>query len=185
MKIGDQIYFAPEVRFSELDLGGPKLPDQYRARIDGYYLRPAKDCVTRHHAFAAGLLVLSAIDSMSRLYFGPNRRGRVVRKDFRAFTRLLLPSFRDPNAATILYEKFRNGLVHEARLKDGCQFQLGLSATLDLSGMVPVVNPDRLLHEVQGALDVVVTEMKASQPFRVELAKLLRREFAYELGDAA
>jgi hypothetical protein len=37
MKIGDHVYFAPGIRFADLDLEGPTLPTQYAARIEGYY----------------------------------------------------------------------------------------------------------------------------------------------------
>jgi hypothetical protein len=42
MKLGDILYFAPNVKFSDLDLSGVKLPDQFEARIRGFYLGPAK-----------------------------------------------------------------------------------------------------------------------------------------------
>ena len=114
MKVGDHVYFAPGIRFSDLDLGGPRLPEQYRTRIEGYYLTPANRAVEAGDAFAAGLLALAAVDAMSRLYFGPNRPSRRVKLDFPTFVRLLLPSFSVPTNAEILYDKYRNGLVHEA-----------------------------------------------------------------------
>src|SRR2546428_1043928 len=141
MKVGDHIYFAPSIRFSDLDLGGPQLPEQYRIRIEGYYLRPAQRAAEAGDAFAAGLLALTAIDAMSRLYFGPNRPDRKAKTDFQFFARGSLPSFSEPENAKILYEKYRNGLVHEARLKDGCQFEIGLSKTFETTGPAPIVDP--------------------------------------------
>jgi len=141
MKVGDFIYFAPEIRYADLDLSGITLPDQFRARIEGFFLMPAQLCIEQGHAFAAGLLCVAAIDAISRLHFGPNRLHRLVRKDFCSFARLLLPSFADKGRAHVLYENFRNGLVHEARLKNGCQFSLDAPSTLDASGPTPVINP--------------------------------------------
>lgn len=182
MKVGDYVHFAPGIRFSDLDLNGPRLPVQYRQRIEAYYLGPANRAVKAGDAFAAGLLALAAVDAMSRIYFGPNRASRHVNHDFRSFVRLCLPSFSLPSNAEILYEKYRNGLVHEARLKDGCQFELGLSHTFDTTGPAPVIDPAYLLVEVKQALDTLVSEMRASGQFRNELAKLLRKEFTFELG---
>ena len=181
MRIGEHIFFAPGVRFSDLDLDGPHLTDQYRTRMEGYYLRPADRCVAAGHGFAAGLLAVVAIDAMSRLYFGPNRGRRFVNRDFRTFTCRLLPSFSSQEYADILYEKYRNGLVHEGRLKDGCQFELNRSMTLDNSGPVPVIDPARLLQEVREALNRLVDDISASEPFRREFARLLKNEFTYEL----
>lgn len=185
MKIGKHIMFAPGIRFADLNLDGSGLPGQYRDRIEGYYLQPAGRCIAAGDGFAAGLLTLAAIDAMSGLYFGPNRAKRVVRRDFPTFARQLLPSFSSEERADILYEKYRNGLVHEGRLKDGCQFELGRKETFDDSGPVPVIDPAHLLDEVRGALDRLVVEMLASEPFRQEFTRLLKREFSFELGERA
>src|SRR3989442_1097396 len=96
MKVGDHVFFAPGVRFSDLDLGGPRLPEQYRTRIEGYYLTPANRAAEAGDAFAAGLLALAAVDAMSLLYFGPNRDSRKVTRDFQTFAHQLLPSFSTP-----------------------------------------------------------------------------------------
>lgn len=185
MKIGEHVFFAPGVTFEQLDLDGTELPDQYRRRVEGYYLDPAELLIRAGSGFAAGLITVAAIDAMSRLYFGPNRLRRVTNRDFRTFARHLLPSFGKPKAADLLWENYRNGLVHEGRVKEGCQFELGRQTTLDLTGPLPLIDPARLLAEVRAALQQLVKEMKESASFRREMAKLLRREFRYELGDAA
>lgn len=71
MKIGDHVCFAPGIRFADLDLEGTTLPTQYAARIEGYYLTPAERAAQQEDAFAAGLLVVAAIDAMARLLRGP------------------------------------------------------------------------------------------------------------------
>lgn len=182
MKVGDHVYFAPGIRFTDLDLDGPRLPKQYSARIEGYYLTPADRAAKAGDAFAAGLLALTAIDAMSRLYFGPNRPSRQVKSDFEFFVRGLLPSFSEPMKAKILYEKYRNGLVHEARLKDGCQFEIGRSTTFDTSGPMPIIDPARLVTEGRAALKQLVSELEVSQQFLAEFAKYLREEFSFELA---
>ena len=37
------VYFAPGIKFSDLDIYGDQFPDQYRRRIKGLYLDPATD----------------------------------------------------------------------------------------------------------------------------------------------
>src|ERR1700733_9690935 len=68
MRQGDDLFFAPGVRFSEVDLTGPALTKQYRARIEGLYLGPARLCIDQNYAFAAGLLLVSTIDFMAGLH---------------------------------------------------------------------------------------------------------------------
>ena len=43
MRIGDLVYFAPGLRFDEINLDGSALPQQVELRISGYYLKPAKN----------------------------------------------------------------------------------------------------------------------------------------------
>jgi hypothetical protein len=138
-------------------LDGTELPDQYRRRVEGYYLDSAQLLISAGHGFAAGLITVGAIDAMSRLYFGPNRLQRITNRDFRTFARHLLPSFGEPKAADLLWENYRNGLVHEGRLKGGCQFELGRQITLDLTGPLPLIDPARLLAEVRAALQQLAT----------------------------
>lgn len=183
MKVGDHVFFAPGIRFRDLDLDGTQLPEQYGARIEGYYLTPAQRAAEAGDAFASGLLTLTAVDAMSRMYYGPNRtKRRRVHSDFQSFAHQRLASFAEPETAKILYEKFRNGLIHEARLKDGCQFELQRSRTFDNSGPAPIIDPARLVVEVRAALEVLVSEMKSSQQFRREFSNCLRREFSFELA---
>jgi hypothetical protein len=182
MRIGDVTYFAPSISFAEVDLSGYMLPGQILARIEGYYLQAADCCIREGFAFAAGVLVVTCIDAVSHFARGPNRFRRKSSRDFRTFARSRLASFRELPDATLLYDAYRNGLVHEARLKKGCQFALGLGRTLDNTGAFPVVDPERLLHEVRDAVYVLVEEMRGSESFREQLIKYVRREFAYELN---
>jgi hypothetical protein len=184
MRIGDVTYFAPEIRFSDVDLSGAALPDQMLARIEGYFLQAADCCIREELPFAAGVLIVTCIDAVSRFAPGLNRLRRKSGEDFRTFARTRLPGFKALPKATLLYDSYRNGLVHEGRLKNGCQFALGLDRTLDTTGRFPVIDVARLLQEVRDAVHGLVEEMRASQPFRQQLVAYLRREFADEL-DAA
>jgi len=182
MRIGDASFFAPGVTFAELDLSGARLPEQLHRRIDGYYLQASRACVASGHAFGAGLLQVSAIDALSNFAHGPNRiRRRVVRQDFITFVRTRLQSFTAPDVANVFYESYRNGLVHEARIKNGGQFAFGLEATIDLSGLFPVIDPSRLQNEIEAATETLVGEMRGSKPFRDQLVTYLQQEFAHDL----
>jgi hypothetical protein len=181
MQIGDVSYFAPDVPFEDVDLTGRKLPGQLLRRFEGYYLEPAALLVDRQHAFGAGLLLVSCIDAMSNFAHGPNREERGVRRDFLAFARTRLPSFKSETAAKRLYEDYRNGLVHEARLKAGCFFAVGVGRTLDEQGTFPVIDVARLFDEVRQAIHQVVDEMEGSEAFRGELVRYVGTTFAREL----
>ncbi len=76
MRIGDYLYLALGVRFSEVDLRGDDLPEQYEARIEGFYLVPAEQLARNQHAFASGLLLVAAIDATARLQRSERRPGQ-------------------------------------------------------------------------------------------------------------
>ena len=185
MRIGDVSYFAPDIPFSAVDLTGETLPDQLLARIEGYYLGAADHCVRQGFAFAAGLIVVACVDAMAAFAHGPNRESRRSHDDFRAFARTRLRSFKPRANAELLYSDYRCGLVHEARLKNGAQFALGLDRTLNFEGLFPVIDAARLLSEVREAVYELIDEMRSSEPFREHVAIYVRRVFAREIAESA
>ncbi|MBD2088280.1 hypothetical protein H6F67_00120 [Microcoleus sp. FACHB-1515] len=182
MRIGDSLYFAPELPFSDLNLDSVDLGAIWEQRIRGFYLEPASVLISAKHAFAAGLLVMSAIDAMSRYEATPRREGeRLVGKEFKSFVKLELPSFSRTKDAEDLYDKYRNGLAHEARLKRGAEFNLEQDETLICLGVVTKINPAKLLEEVDQALTKFVSAL-AEEENRKQFADALRDDFSFDLG---
>jgi len=166
MKIEDILYFAPGIKFSEVDLNGPKLPDQFRIRVDEFYLVPAQKCVEAKHAFAAGVLLVSCIDALAYMRFG-GRAG----KRFKRFTREQLLSFSSDDLANHFYDDFRNGLIHEGRLKKGGQFSLDIKRTVILSDGILIVNPTCLAQETSAALRSYLHLLQTDNAERKKLAE--------------
>ena len=172
MDINGILHFSPDIPFSRVDWGGDRLPEQFCRRIVGFYLEPAAICAQNGHAFAAGLLLVSCIDALARLKYRNNDVGK-------RFKRLLreLKSFNDANIAQRFYDEIRNGLVHEARLKNGAQFTLApaISETVTIRiGDVLLINPKLLLTEVRVALDAYVELlMKDAHELRLLSASLV------------
>lgn len=173
MRVGDLLYFAPGIRFDQVDLGAHSLPEQFRQRIDGLYIVPAEECAGRGHAFAAGVLLVSCIDALARLRFGNG-----VRERFERFAREQLKSFSAGDLAKRFYLDFRNGLVHEARLKEGGQFSLEIASTVEeLRGLV-LVNPRLLAAEVRSALEGYVALLHGDANERGKLAQAVMQDHA-------
>jgi hypothetical protein len=103
-------------------------------------------------------------------------------QDFRTCARTRLPSFQPKDAAELLYDDYRNGLVHEARLKNGCQFAIGVRQTIDTKGRFPVIDAERLLQEVRSSIHSLIEEMRADKEFQLQLATYIRHVFAAELA---
>lgn len=171
MRIGDFLYFGPGLRFDQVDLDGPGLPKQFEHRMTGFYIEPAEECARRGYSFAAGVLLVSCIDALARLRFGYG-----VGKRFRKFVGEELRSFSGNNLAQRFYDNFRNGLVHEARLKKGGQFSLETKTTVEELGGLLLINPVCLAQEVRHALTSYVTILGRDDGARKRLARFLRRE---------
>jgi len=178
MRIGDFLYFAPEIKFSKVDLAGNSLPQQYEARIRGFYLSPARELAEAGHAFASGLVVVSCIDALSRLIYPRLDVG----KRFQKWVREKLQSFRGEDIAKRFYYDFRNGLVHEAHIKNGGEFSLEQETTLVFEYNIMRVNPLCLLEEVDGALSRFVKLLVEHDTERKSFIEVLKDEFTHELA---
>ena len=172
MRIEDQLYFAPNIRFADVDFGGAALPAQFRARMWGFYLAPAHACARGGHAFAAGALVLLCVDALARL----QTSDPVVGRRFKKFVREHLPSFASEARADCLYDDFRNGLIHEGRIKSGAQFSLDTGETITSIDGIVLVNPGFLAHEVGGALDRYVDVLHADADARRRFLDAISRD---------
>lgn len=173
MRLGDILYFAPGIRFDQVDLDGANLPAHFKRRIVGFYLEPAKECARNGFAFASGVLLVSCLDALARLRFCGG-----VGKRFRKFAISELRSFSAATLAERFYDEFRNGLVHEARLKNGAQFAREIGATVESRNGILLVNPDRLAVELCAALDSYVKLLTFSARERKKLASTLRQDLA-------
>jgi len=171
MRIGDLLYFGPGLRFDQVDLDGPELLKQFENRMMGFYIEPAEKCVRCGYAFAAGVLLVSCIDALARLRFGDG-----VGRRFRRFVCQELRSFFDDSLTQRFYDEFRNGLVHEARIKNGGQFSLETNTTVTELGGLLLINPDYLAQEVRAALQSYVTFLSQDDRARERLAQTLRRD---------
>lgn len=176
VNIADILYFAPGIRFVDIDLNGLGLPDQFKTRILGFYVSPAEECAQHHHAFAAGVLLVTCIDALARLKYG----GKVGDR-FREFASEQLQSFSQVGLDQRFYDDFRNGLVHEARLKRGAQFSLETGTTVTQFNEILVVNPKYLATEVRTALESYVAVLKRDGAERQKLADMLKQDLEEDL----
>jgi hypothetical protein len=176
MRIGDFLYFAPKIKFSELDLSGIRLPEQYQSRIEGFYLNPARELAKSEYAFASGLLVVCAIDALAKI-----QNGRVGNR-FQKWVAEELKSFKDNEIAKRFYDDFRNGLVHEARIKNGGEFSLEQNTTVQVKCSIMKINPFRLCEEVNTALSRFIKLLHDDDNTRSSFIGILNREFKNELA---
>lgn len=179
MRIGDILFFAPGIRFEHADLSGTDLPRQFECRIAGFYLDPADRCAENGFPFAAGVILVTCIDALARMRYGGG-----VGMRFKKFITNELPSFAQGNRADRFYDDFRNGLVHEARIKNGGQFTMDADRTVQSVNGLLLVNPWHLGVELRAALASYVTLLTSSVAERRKLAGRLKADLAADFQAA-
>ena len=179
MRIREHLYFAPDVKFSELDMSGDILPDQFKKRIRGYYIDPAIKAAEAGHAFASGLLLVACIDALAYFETGSEQ----VSERFRQWCKMHLASFNDDEMSWRLYKDFRNGLVHNARINNGGEFTLESDCTVEVEESILSINPLRLAEEVSDALNRYIERLKADDGERACFLARIRSDFKYELNN--
>jgi len=179
MRIGDELYFAPGIRFSDLDKSGDKLPEQFDKRIRGYYLNPAIVSAKSGHAFASGVILVSCIDALAYFYTGIGDVG----ERFRSWCIEFLPSFSSEKYASYFYRDFRNGLIHNARIKNGGEFTLDINCTMKHQGTIISINPLYLASEIDKALSRYIDCLRSNTGFKNKFVELILKDFKFELKE--
>jgi hypothetical protein len=178
MRIAEQLYFAPNVPFRQIDLTGVALPEQFDARIRGFYLDPALALANSGRAFASGLLLVVTIDAIARLDSDKKRVGERIRD----WCKRRIPSFSSARMRDRFTEDFRNGLVHEARVKNGSEFDLQIRRAAILEPSRLVVNPHLLANEVSAGLATFIAILESDFAANQGFVHRVLSEFHYELN---
>lgn len=174
-RIADELYFAPKIKFRDLDLTGKALPKQFRQRIFGFYLEPAL-ILANNCAFASGLLVVCAMDALAIYIQGTSddRVSAICRK---------IPELASDENAHIFCECFRNGLVHQGKVKNGCEFSIDIECVAKRIGERLVVNPKLLAEAVLKLLDDYVKFLNRNPQMKTAFTRKIDGAFHIELND--
>ena len=150
MRIGDSLYFAPDIRFDEVLLDSPEVVRQYQTRIEGYYLEPARMLAAKGYGFGAVTILASALDALARFERPLTEKNR---KRYIGWTSKHVPALTALGFARQFYDDFRCGVVHEGRAKAGCVFVPRTAYTINVEGNLMGVNPERFADEVTQVLE--------------------------------
>ena len=177
MRIGDVVYCSPGHKFIDLKWDDKEnLLTAFRDRVEGFYLVPAQQLNDAKQAFASGVICVSTIDFLARIQIGEERVGQRIEK----WMANNLPMFAktDPenhsrNLARRFYDEFRNGLVHEGRIKNGGQFSYDRRNIVETPRPVMIVNPRLLADGISDSfakyLEIVAVDEFTFQSFRCAL----------------
>jgi len=120
----------------------------------------------RDHDFAAGVLLVSALDALARLLTGISGVGE-------RFTSAAEEIGVDPLSSQQFYDFYRNGLLHEARIKLGACFDQDATGLLQKINREILVNPCVLLKAVRALSYELVEDVTR---FQVNALPILRND---------
>lgn len=184
MRKGDAVYFAPDYTFSQLlDTTDPiEIIGAYKDRISGFYLETAKSLMKSKApstAFAAGIMCFAAIDAIARTELGLDKSGLRVK----TWLHENLPDFKnlDDWGLRRVYDEFRCGLMHEARIKNGGQFTYEIKKAIEIKADLITINPERLLQQIETAFNRLITEVSKNKNDAEDFRDLIIEDFKIDI----
>lgn len=178
MMVDDIIYFSSNLKIKDIDFcDEKKLRGAFHDRLKECYLDPALKLNKMKAAFSAGVLLLSMIDALSRYIITDNDK---VGARYKEFLRIYITS--DSQVINSFYENFRNGLIHEARIKNCCIFSYDYSEDLfRKEDGILIVNPDALANKLKDILQIVDGELKNDMFLQQQFIERLKVDYEAEV----
>lgn len=189
MRIADILYFSPSFKFEDIDFADKERTiEAFKDRMYGFYLSPAKRLLDSNDAFASGLICTSVIDILARYMIGIDEVGKRITKwiieNVDGFDHE--GAFNDDNYKNTIaykfYSRFRNGLVHEGRIKELGQFSFEYQHILKVYDEAIIVNPKILLDQLMEIFNNFCDELLANEDKYNRFQSMLEEDFTQELS---
>ncbi len=183
MKISKILYFSPKYKYLELNWDEKdKLIEAFRDRVKGFYIQPAEQLNSDEKGFATGVLCITTLDFIAKFFYNndANRMKKLLKNKIEEFSRVD-PYFTNKTLADRFYEEFRNGLIHEGRIKNAGQFSYDFLEIVKVEEEVMIVNPGKLLCKINSIFDNYITQIKESDLLYLKFKESLRGDFKREI----
>ncbi len=185
MNINNHLYFSPKYKFLDLNFDdNGNLIKAFKDRMNGFYIEPTLQLNKEKRGFATGVLCVATIDYLSKFFY---------KKDSKRFIKLLKEKFKgfenpDPNRyertlANRFYDEFRNGLIHEGRIKNAGQFSYDFDKIIkiDKEADIMIVNPNKLLGRIITISDNYIIQLEEDSSLYLEFKQILIGDFNKEI----
>jgi len=182
MKIKELLYFSPKDKYSELNWDKrDELIRAFENRVKGFYLQPAEQLNKNKMGFATGVLCMTTMDFLAKLFFNNSKRMvKWLKKNIKEFCKID-PNFTNRTLADRFNDEFRNGLIHEGRIKNVGQFSYDFPEIINMEEEVMIVNPGKLLCKIEFLLDNYIKQVKESESLFLKFRESLRKDFKREI----
>jgi hypothetical protein len=148
LRIEDTIYFSPSYKFKDIDWSdNAKLINAFKDRVFGFYTNPVETLNSKREGFATGLLCIATIDFLARIFLDEDKEPKERIKEW--ISENIADFKNNSKSQQVFWKFFRNGLVHEGRIKNGGQFTYEIPGTVYLEKEVMLINPGNLLKDIK------------------------------------
>lgn len=103
-----------------------------------------------------------------------------LKKNIKEFCKID-PNFTNRTLADRFNDEFRNGLIHEGRIKNVGQFSYDFPEIINMEEEVMIVNPGKLLCKIEFLLDNYIKQVKESESLFLKFRESLRKDFKREI----
>ncbi len=166
MRTPQGIYFAEGLRFKDIKFENPQsLALAISERFYSYYIEPVKELIKNNKPFAAGLICISMIDSLSEYMSHSDKHER-----FTEWCKANIDDFGQEDQlregktlADSFYDFFRHGLVHHSRVNCGGQISIESDGCFRVIGNTYVLNPDFLINRLEEVLKIYLEEITSNE----------------------
>jgi len=171
MDINNEIHFSPSILSSDLErICDDELLAGYKDRLMEWYISAAELLNSTGHGFGAGVILLTLIDCLAKVFVDENS---LVGTRFKQFVEFHMNLPRP--LANILYDNFRNGLVHEGRIKGNFSFSYRIGSICCKYGSTTAINPEILCKSLKSVTEELFAQITPDK--RTEIIARIKIEF--------
>lgn len=188
MRVEDILHFSPKYKTPYLDLdNGEELINAFIDRVEEFYLKPAEKLNNEFEAFAKGVLILTAIDFIGEFFIRTESSNRIKKfcSELPSIKRLKNEAL-EKSQVKIINDDYRNGLIHEGRIKNMGQFFYATEDLISVGEGVSMINPSTLLRETRIVFYKYVEKVSNSKDELYQFKTKFKHHFENEilaLGD--
>lgn len=182
MRVEDILYFSPSYKTPYLDLeNGEELLLAFIERVEEFYFKPAEKLNNEFEAFSKGVITLTAIDFIGDYFIRTSNSDRI--KKFCSGLKSIKDLEKNEiiSLTEIINEDYRNGLIHEGRIKNMGQFFYGINELIVLGNGNTMINPTVLLNETRDRFYEYIEIIKNSKDQMFHFKNRFKQRFEDEI----